>query len=72
MGELIREQILLLTHEEVPHSVAIAIEKVEGSTNDYSCIRYHIHWRPPKRYSDCKGGGMLKAIGSAAREQIQN
>ncbi|NJL11134.1 MAG: GTPase Era, partial [Calothrix sp. SM1_7_51] len=29
MGELIREQILLLTREEVPHSVAIAIDQVE-------------------------------------------
>ena len=27
MGELIREQILLNTREEVPHSVAIAIER---------------------------------------------
>ena len=29
MGELIREQILLLTRQEVPHSVAIAIDLVE-------------------------------------------
>ncbi|HEY9796282.1 MAG TPA: GTPase Era, partial [Leptolyngbyaceae cyanobacterium] len=29
MGELIREQILLLTREEVPHSVAITIDLVE-------------------------------------------
>lgn len=29
MGELIREQILLHTRQEVPHSVAIAIERVE-------------------------------------------
>ena len=29
MGELIREQVLLHTREEVPHSVAIAIDKVE-------------------------------------------
>ena len=29
MGELIREQILQMTRQEIPHSVAIAIEKVE-------------------------------------------
>ena len=29
MGELIREQVLLLTREKVPYSVAITIEKVE-------------------------------------------
>ena len=29
MGELIREQVLLHTREEVPHSVAVQIERVE-------------------------------------------
>ena len=35
MGELIREQILLLTREEVPHSVAIAIDRGRGRRNHY-------------------------------------
>jgi GTP-binding protein Era len=47
MGELIREQVMLLTREEVPHSTAIAIDLVEEQPT------------------------MLKAIGSAARQQIQ-
>ena len=29
MAELIREQILLHTRQEIPHSVAITIEKIE-------------------------------------------
>jgi len=72
MGELIREQILLLTHEEVPHSVAIAIDRVEEAptlTRVFATI--HIERPSQKRILIGKNGSMLKAIGSAAREQIQ-
>lgn len=72
MGELIREQILLLTREEVPHSVAIAIEKVEEAptiTRVFATI--HIERDSQKGILIGKGGSMLKAIGSAARQQIQ-
>jgi GTP-binding protein Era len=30
IGELIREKVLLLTREEVPHSVAVVVEEVKG------------------------------------------
>lgn len=72
MGELIREQILLLTREEVPHSVAISIEKVEETpklTRVFATI--HVERPSQKGIIIGKGGQMLKAIGSAAREQIQ-
>jgi GTP-binding protein Era len=72
MGELIREQILLLTREEVPHSVAIAIEKVEEEptiTRVFAAI--YVERDSQKGILIGKGGSMLKVIGSAAREQIQ-
>jgi GTP-binding protein Era len=72
MGELIREQILLLTHEEVPHSVAVTIEKVEEAptiTRVFAAI--YVERDSQKGILIGKGGSMLKAIGSAAREQIQ-
>lgn len=72
MGELIREQILLLTREEVPHSVAIAIDLVEETpaiTRILATI--HVERDSQKGILIGKGGSMLKAIGSAAREQIQ-
>lgn len=72
MGELIREQILLLTREEVPHSVAIAIDKVEESpTITHILATIHVERDSQKGILIGKGGSMLKAIGSAAREQIQ-
>ncbi|MEC4804793.1 MAG: GTPase Era [Jaaginema sp. PMC 1079.18] len=72
MGELIREQILLLTRQEVPHSVAIAIEKVEEKpdiTNVYAAI--NVERDSQKGIIIGKKGSMLKEIGSQARQQIQ-
>jgi GTP-binding protein Era len=72
MGELIREQILLTTREEVPHSVAIAIEKVEEKpsiTDVFATI--HVERDSQKGILIGKGGSMLKQIGSAARQQMQ-
>jgi GTPase len=72
MGELIREQILLLTREEVPHSVAIAIEKVEETPSITRVLAtINVERDSQKGILIGKGGAMLKAIGSEAREQIQ-
>jgi GTP-binding protein Era len=72
MGELIREQILLLTREEVPHAVAVAIDRVEEAphiTRIWATI--HVERDSQKGIVIGKGGAMLKAIGSNARHQIQ-
>src|SRR6476469_4448594 len=72
MGELIREQILLLTREEVPHSVAISIDRVEEEpTITRLLATIHVERQSQKGIIIGKGGSMLKAIGSAAREQMQ-
>ena len=72
MGELIREQILLLTREEIPHSVAIAIDRVdEEPTITRLLATIHVERSSQKGIIIGKGGNMLKAIGTAARQQIQ-
>ncbi|KDR56907.1 MULTISPECIES: GTPase Era [Oscillatoriales] len=72
MGELIREQILLHTREEVPHSVAIAIDKVEEDVKITRILAtIHVERLSQKGILIGKGGQMLKTIGSAARQQIQ-
>jgi GTP-binding protein Era len=71
MAELIREQILYLTRQEIPHSVAIVIEKIEQKaklTKVYAAI--NVERKSQKGIIIGKGGSMLKAIGTAAREQI--
>lgn len=72
MGELIREQILLLTREEVPHSVAVSIDKVEEApaiTRVLATI--YVERTSQKGIVIGKDGSMLKALGSAARQQMQ-
>ncbi|BDI16462.1 GTPase Era [Nostoc cf. commune SO-36] len=72
MGELIREQILLLTREEVPHSVAIAIDLVEETPSITRILAtINVERDSQKGILIGKGGAMLKTIGSEAREQIQ-
>ena len=72
MAELIREQILLQTRQEIPHSVAVVIEKVKETakiTKVYAAI--NIERNSQKKILIGKQGSMLKAIGTQARQQIQ-
>lgn len=72
MGELIREQILQQTRQEIPHSVAIVIEKVEETptlTRVFAAI--NVERDSQKGIIIGKKGAMLKAIGTEAREQMQ-
>lgn len=72
MGELIREQILMLTREEVPHSVAVTIDRVdEEPTITRILATIYAERSSQKGILIGKGGSMLKSIGSSAREQIQ-
>ncbi|MGF1535771.1 MAG: GTPase Era [Elainellaceae cyanobacterium] len=72
MGELIREQILLQTREEIPHAVAISIDRVDEEpaiTRILATI--HVERMSQKGILIGKGGSKAKQIGTAAREQIQ-
>jgi GTPase len=72
MGELIREQILYLTREEVPHSVAIAIDRVEENSDiTHILATIHVERDSQKGILIGKKGSMLKSIGIEARQQIQ-
>lgn len=72
IGELIREQILHHTRDEVPHAVAIAVERVEETlqlTRIGATIT--VERASQKGIIIGKKGAMLKTIGSAARRHIQ-
>ncbi|MGB8700881.1 MAG: GTPase Era [Thermosynechococcaceae cyanobacterium] len=72
MGELIREQILVLTREEVPHSVAITIDRVEEDPKITRILAtVHVERPSQKAILIGKSGTMMKEIGTQARQQIQ-
>lgn len=74
ISELIREQALKLLKEEVPHGVAVVIEKMEqrGNRNliDISATIY-TEKKTHKGIIIGKNGKMLKEIGTKAREAIE-
>jgi GTPase len=72
MAELIREQVLLLTQEEVPHAVAVTIERVQEDAKITRVLAtISVERNSQKGILIGKGGQMLKAIGSAARGEMQ-
>lgn len=74
IAELIREKVLHLTREEVPHSVAVIIEKIEKRDNGTIHIMSAIivERNSQKGIVIGKQGAMLKEIGKRARMDIEN
>ena len=73
ISELIREKVLHLTHEEVPHSVAVVIDKIEkvDGKNVIDVMATIVVERPSQKgILIGKGGKMLKDIGTLARKDI--
>jgi GTP-binding protein Era len=71
-AELIREQVLLSTGQEVPHSVAVLIEKWDESAGRaHIAAAIHVEREGQKPILIGKGGERLKSIGTAARKQIE-
>lgn len=71
-AELIREQVLLATSEEVPHSVTVLIEEFEeGSKLTRIAAAIYCEREGQKRILIGHGGQMLKKIGTAARLEIE-
>jgi GTP-binding protein Era len=77
LAELVREQVLARTREEVPHSVEVAIEAIERgeSLRDPDLIRIEAvilaETESQKRILIGAGGQMVKSIGMASRRVIE-
>lgn len=72
--ELIREQAIQLTREEIPHSIAVEIEEFtprEGKSLVYIRAVLHVERDSQKKMLIGKEGRMLKAIGERARHEIE-
>lgn len=72
--ELIREKILQLTRDEVPHSIAVVIDQMKtDETRKKSEIQATIMVERPSQKGIIigKSGSMLKQIGTLARKEIE-
>ena len=70
--EIIREKILLNTSDEIPHSVAITIDKYEENDEiDRIYATIYCEQKSQKGILIGKGGGLLKKIGTEARLELE-
>ena len=74
VAELIREKVLQLTREEVPHSVTVVVEEMEKEEGkDILEIRADVYVERDSQKGIIigRGGQMLREIGSRARQDIE-
>ncbi|HHY92951.1 MAG TPA: KH domain-containing protein, partial [Firmicutes bacterium] len=74
VAELVREQVLSLTREEVPHAVAVVVEEMEereAKNLVYIRANIFVEKETQKRILIGKNGAMLKTIGERARASIE-
>jgi GTPase len=73
LAELVREQVLLRTREELPHAVEVEVEEMEESEDGLLVIQARL-WAETDSQKGIligAGGRMIKAIGTAARQEIE-
>jgi GTP-binding protein Era len=84
-AEIIREQVLRLTHDELPHSTAVVIDRFEDpseSTDETDSAREGdvleiyatilVERESQKPIVVGKGGAMIKQIGTSARQELMH
>ena len=74
-AEIVREKVLQLTRDELPFSTAVVVDRFEepeddGITNVYCTILVERESQKPIVVG--KAGGMIKAIGTAARAELES
>ncbi|MHB1406152.1 MAG: GTPase Era [Desulfitobacteriaceae bacterium] len=72
MAELVREKVLALTRDEVPHSIAVVVEEVQEKQTLVKVRALIMVERDSQKGIIIGGGGkLLKEIGRLAREDIE-
>jgi GTP-binding protein Era len=73
LAELVREQVLLRTREELPHAVEVEVDELEEREDGLLVVRALV-WAETESQKGIlvgAGGRMVKAIGTAARREIE-
>jgi GTP-binding protein Era len=73
LAELVREQVLRRTREEIPHAVEVQIDQIES--RDDGLVEVHaqvwVETQSQKGILVGKGGRMVREIGTAARKELE-
>jgi GTP-binding protein Era len=68
VAELVREQALALTREEVPHAISVEVDEIE---NGRVRALVYVETQSQKGIVVGKGGSMIRAIGTQARPEVE-
>jgi GTPase len=74
-SEIVREQVLRLTRQELPHSTAVVIDQFEEAGEDKTIKIYAtilVDRESQKPIVVGKGGAMIKEIGTTARAELMH
>jgi GTPase len=73
IAELVREQVLLRTREELPHAVEVEVDELEEREDGLLVVHARM-WAETESQKGIlvgAGGRMVKAVGTAARGEIE-
>jgi GTP-binding protein Era len=74
VSEIVREQVLQLTHDELPFSTAVVVDRFEepGDNEGYTLYcTILVERQSQKPIVIGRGGAMIKQIGTAARRELE-
>lgn len=75
LAEIIREKVLDLTHQEIPHAVAVTVDELRPAQGKidgiYAGATIFVERDSQKRIIIGKNGSMLKEIGSLTRQELE-
>ena len=74
VGEMIREKVLILTREEVPHSIAVTVDSMkrdEDTGKIHIMVTIYVERKSQKGIILGKGGDMIRKVGKMARRDIE-
>lgn len=71
-AEVVREQILVRTRDEIPHGIAVTVDRFDelGKRGTRITLTVHVPKASHKKIVVGRGGAMLKAVGTAARREL--
>jgi GTP-binding protein Era len=73
LAEIVREKILLRTHDEIPHAVEVQVDEIAEREDGLLTVRAHA-WAETESQKGIlvgKGGQMVRAVGTAARREME-
>jgi GTP-binding protein Era len=73
LAELVREQVLRRTFQEVPHAVEVVVDDVDTERDDLAVVtaKIWVEAESQKGIVIGAGGKMIRAIGTAARKELE-